>query len=396
MEQDNRQAEQRIVGVLSPSAETRAFLVRQLQAATFYCTPMELDQYCIEKSDRMVRRLIEAQPPIILIDMQEPQLALRSLVVLHDVLPETWFFVSAASDNPQLIIETMRAGAREFLPKPVALPSLIQALERFAFERQRTGVGKTRGKIYGVTAAKGGTGTTSVAINLAVSLATSRKVKVALLDLGSPMGDAAEYLNLKSTFSVSDAIASAQRLDPVLLESYMSRAHGIAVLPGIKDIQPVSLRPDEFAKLLQVASETYSHTFIDLFCSNDREQLEVLTEFSTALLVVLTPELAALWRTRKLIQLLEATGGGDKFRLVLNRSGKRQKIHSKEIEKTLGYSIYWSLPNNYPASIQAVNSGKPLISVNHSALASSYFALAQSLTGISLQTKRRKFLGLFC
>jgi pilus assembly protein CpaE len=387
--------ERTVVGILSPAAETREFLHGQLQAANFAFTQVEGDQYCMEKADRTARRFLEAQPQIILVDMQDPQAALQALRVLHEVLPKTWLFVTSASDDSKLVIETMRAGAREFLPKPVPVSILAQALERYAAERQKAGENRPHGKIYCITAAKGGAGTTSVAVNLAVSLATARSAKVALLDLGSPVGDAAEYLNLKSGFSVSDALASAQRLDPVLLETYMSHTHGVAVLPGLREFRPGLLRPDALARMLGVAAEAYTHTFIDISCSQNPEELEVVTDLSTAVVIVMTPELPALWRTGRLIRLFEKTGGGEKLRLVLNRNSKRHELNSKEIEKTLGRPIYWRLPNNYPAAIGAVNSGKPLVAVNHSSLASAYFGLAQKLAGIPLRQTRRGLFGMF-
>jgi Flp pilus assembly CpaE family ATPase len=110
--------------------------------------------------------------------------------------------------------------------------------------------------------------------------------------------------------------------------------------------------------------------------------------------LVFTPELPALWRTQRLIGLFERLGAADKLRLVVNRSAKNHEIGDKEIEKTLGHSIYWRLPNNYPAAIQAINSGKPIVSVNHSNLAASYLQLAETLTGVPLRRKRRGLFGL--
>lgn len=381
------------VGIVSPSPETREQLRNQLQAAQFACLPVEVDQYCAEPNDYPTRRLVEARPKIIIIDMQIQETALSALRVLHDTLPEAWLFVSSASDDPKLIIETMRAGAREFLPKPVPPSSMAQALARYSAEQQKISRSVLNGKIYCITSAKGGAGTTSVAVNLAVATASARNSKVALIDLGSPVGDIAEYLNLKHKFSVADVITSSTRLDPVLLESYMSNTHGVAVLPGHKEFHPGLQLQDTLARLFQVLAETYTHTFIDMACSQNQEQLKAAAEFSSAILVVLTPELPALWRTERLIRLFEKIGGSDKLCLVINRGSKRREISAKEIEKALGHSLFWSLPNNYPAAIQAVNSGKPLVSINHSGLASSYFELGQALTGLPLTKKRHGLFG---
>jgi pilus assembly protein CpaE len=66
---------------------------------------------------------------------------------------------------------------------------------------------------------------------------------------------------------------------------------------------------------------------------------------------------------------------------VLNRVTSKDTVDEKEIEKALGQKVYWKLPNNYKASIEAINQGKPLIAINNSALVDSYVKLAQQLTG---------------
>ncbi len=382
-----------VVGIVSPLASTRVQICTQLQAVRFAGVPVEIDQYCSEPNDRSTRHLIETHPHIIIVDMEQPAPALASLRVLHDALPDAWLLIGSPSDDPKLIIEAMRAGAREFIPFPATSANISQALSRYASELQKAHEKKTAGKIYSVTSAKGGAGTTSVAVNLAVAAAGARDSKVALVDLGSPVGDVAEYLNLRSKFTVADAISSSQRLDPVLLESYMSHTHGVAVLPGYKEYHPGLLNEEALARMFEVLAATYTHTFIDMACSQHEEQLKAATEFSAAVLVILTPELPALWRTDRLIRLFERTGGGDKLILVVNRGSKRREISVREIEKTLGHSIFFSLPNNYPAAIQAVNSGKPLVSMNHSSLAASYFELGQMLTGLPLAKKKRGLFG---
>jgi len=392
MELSKKHPRQVVVGILSPSNEIRGHLRSQFHAADIANVQVEGEKYIRDKSDQTARSFAETKPHIILVDIEDTTEALKSLRILHDLLPDTWLFVSSPSSDSQLVIETMRAGAREFLPRPVTLESLSQALARYFEAWQKLENGKPQGKVYCITAAKGGTGTTSVAINLATSVAGSNAAKVALIDLSSPMGDTAEYLNLKARFTVSDVVEASTRLDPILLESYMTRSHQIAVLPGIREFPPHRLHTDEICRILQVASEIYTHTFVDIICPHNEEQLDSIADFSTAVIVVLTPELPALWRTDRLIRLFEKHDKREKLKLVINRGSNRGEISIKEIEKALGHSIFWSLPNNYPAAIRAVNSGRPLVSMNHSQLATSYVELAEKLAGVALRRKKR---GLF-
>jgi Flp pilus assembly CpaE family ATPase len=105
----------------------------------------------------------------------------------------------------------------------------------------------------------------------------------------------------------------------------------------------------------------------------------------------MTPELPAVWRTHRLVTMLASSGCGDRLRLVLNRDNSRDEITEKEITRALNYPIFFRLPNNYSAAIQAINKGKPIVDVNHSSLAASYRRLAQALTGVAPANPRRGF-----
>jgi pilus assembly protein CpaE len=384
------------VGILAPSSEALELLRIQVSATGLGSVSVEEEQYCGVYGDRATRKFIEARPDIIIIDMENRQAALRSLNILHAALPDTWLFVSSEASDPQLIIEAMRAGAREFLPKPLPPRNLTQALSRFLAEKQRLMEAGGVGKIYCVTAAKGGTGVTSIAINLATSLVEAPKTHVALIDLNSPVGDAVAHLNLKPQFTVSDALESSSRLDPVLLESYMSHSQGLSVLAGAKEFRPGQMPDgDALARMLEVATRTYTHCVIDLPCSLDKERLQLVTGMAASIVVVSVPELPALWRTERLLRYLATCAGTDKLRLVINRRLKTDEITDSEIERVMKYPVYWNLPNNYKGSIRAINTGIPLVSKNHSELARSYRELAYALAEIPLPEKRRGLFGLF-
>jgi Flp pilus assembly CpaE family ATPase len=211
-----------------------------------------------------------------------------------------------------------------------------------------------------------------------------------------PMGDTASYLNLSPQFTLTDALESLPRLDSTLLESFMSSVNGLSVLPGPTEFRPDAGLPVEAAlRILDVASHTFTHVVVDGPQSLDQEKLRQITDVSSMLLVVLTPEVPALWRTTRLLHFLESNASRDKVRLVLNRSHKTNVISEKEIEQVLKFPLEWKLPNDYGASTQAVHMGKPLVAVNHSALAASYGEFAGKLTGYALPDRRRKRFALF-
>jgi pilus assembly protein CpaE len=383
------------VGIVAPSAEIRQAFRTQLSDAGITARIQESDQYCLSRNDSSTRRLASAGIELVLVDMEEPTAGLQTLRVLQSVIPAAWFFVLADKTDSQTLIECMRAGARDVITKPLAPRALSQALTRFLSEQMRQGDQQQQtGNIYCVTTAKGGSGATTVAINLAASLSQINNRRVAFIDLNYPVGDAAAYLNLRPDFTLADALAAASRLDTVLLESYMSRAEDFWVLAGFKDYVPgVSLDHKDLVKVLEVASHAYQDVLLDLPSLLDEKMLHAVAEMAKMVLLVLTPELPALWRTERLLHFFGRNGTREKLRVIVNRSNKRDDITEKEITKVLETPVFWRLPNNYSASIQSINSGRPVVSINHSDLSRGYRELAHELTGLPRGNRNEGLLG---
>ncbi|HXK58302.1 MAG TPA: AAA family ATPase [Acidobacteriota bacterium] len=384
-----------VVGIVAPSAEIREVFRTQLADAGITVRIQESAEYCLGRNDSSTRRLVSAGVRLILVDMEEPGPGLQTLRVLSSTLPDAWLFVLADKTDSQTLIECMRAGARDVITKPLGPRALSEAMTRFLSEQFRGKTQEEPGNIYCVTTGKGGSGATTVAINLAASLSEIDRRRVAFIDLNYPVGDSAAYLNLRPHFTVSDALAAASRLDTVLLESFMSHAESFSVLAGFKEYVPgAPLDHKSLAKVLEVASHAYQDVVIDLPSMLDEKALHAVTEMAKVVLLILTPELPALWRTERLLQFFGKNGTRDKLRLIVNRSNKRDDITEKEIVKVLETPIFWRLPNNYSSSIQSINTGKPVVAINHSDLSRSFRELAQQLTGLKAVSRNKGLLGL--
>jgi len=385
------------VGIVAPSDRIRAQLRKVAKATELAEVSLEVGQYCLTSRKGSTRRFLELKPDIILVDLEDPEAAIQTLHTLHAALPESWLVVTSEREKAELIIETMQAGAREFLTHPITTEQISQALERYMADKQRNQEPKKAGAIYCVTAAKGGTGATSVAINLATAVAKGEQNKVALIVLDSPIGDDAAYLDVKPKFTVFDTLAASSRLDSLLLQTFAEKCHGFSILPGPKEFLPGQMPDVEaLAVMLGVVRQTYTHAFVDLPASLNEEHLRVVIELSQALVIVLTPELPAIWRTDRLLRYLAGSVGSEKVHLVLNRSANgSDEIANGEIEKAVNQPIFWSLPNDDRASSEAIKLGRPLVSMNNSQLAHSYQELAYRLTGTVRPTKRRRFSGIF-
>jgi len=345
-------------------------------------------------SGSAVSRLRAAGPELLLVRSRDSESLLALVDLLHTEFPDAWVLAIGSASDPQVIIQAVRAGAREFLPEPLTRESLEAACQRYVEENPRRR--REAGKIYAVTAAKGGAGATSVAINLAAATAKLPSTRVALVDLTYPLGDVAAYLSLKPKYTLGDALQAAQRLDPVLLATFMTEKAGTHILAGQARIEPFpSGARGAVAKLLSVLSDSFTHSVLDLSGAVSDEFLQSSAERASRILVVLTSEIPAIWRTHRLLNYLDSIGAGEKVDVVLNRSEKSSEILPKDIERTLNRPIRWQLPNNYRATVSSINAGLPSVEVDNSNLARSYSQLATSLTGISPVLRRKGLLGLF-
>jgi pilus assembly protein CpaE len=352
-------------------------------------------------SDRSMRQFVDADPEVILVDSPESTAALQIVHAIHAGLPDTRLLVISSITDPEIIIELMRAGVREVLPCPLTQAALIEAFNRHISQKARAishtqTRAKKKGRIYCVTSAKQGSGATTIAINVAGIIAARSSQRTALIDLDRPLGDAAAYLNVKPDFTVSDALSAGQRLDSVLLESYMKLIHGFHMLAGFREHgADTSFSADKLSQLLDVTQKTFEHAIVDLPANLDEEQVKVIIRYSETIMVILTPDLPAVWRAERLLKYLTGLEGSDKIRIVVNRSTHSDEITDRDIVRLLEAQLYSKLPNEYSACIRAINSGSLLETAHSKHLSRAIAALATEIAGLAEIERRHRLFGLF-
>ena len=158
-------------------------------------------------------------------------LALRAIELIHQEVRDAAIFAVGSMSQPQVIVSAMRSGAREFIERPTTTTDLLEAFVRLTAAQRKVDREGPRGKVFTVVNAKGGSGATTTAVNLALALHSAHG-NVALVDIAS-LGHAALHMNLKPQFTVADAIRNLHRLDSSLLESFMTRhSGGLQLLAG--------------------------------------------------------------------------------------------------------------------------------------------------------------------
>ncbi len=293
--------------------------------------------------------------------------------------------ILALSDNPSvnLIIEIMRAGAKEFLPIPVIKNEFTDVINKIIKESNERPK-KNNCKIISVYSNKGGLGKTSLASNLALELAKITKENIALIDLNFQMGDITTFLDLKPSFNISYMLENLEKINETFLLSTLEKykdtsLYILADPPYFK--QADNIKPNQIKKLFDILKETFSYIIVDAESSFDGKNITALDN-SDMILLVTVANLPALRNTQRCLELFDKLGyDREKIQIVVNRYMENDEIKENDVEQVLSKPIFWKIPNNYFAIMNSINKGIPVSEVNDTTnLAQSYKNLAKHIS----------------
>jgi pilus assembly protein CpaE len=289
---------------------------------------------------------------------------------------------TAPQADPTLILQAMRAGVQEFLVQPPNPQEFSAAVDRL-LRRGRAEV--EQGTTYAVYSAKGGLGTTSVAVNLAFSLADANpNVRVALADFVVHGGDLRVHLNLAPAYDVGDLVARVERIDADLLSSILTPTEsGVWLLPS-SDRPEIAEMVDASAAATLIAElkKHFAYTVLDCEHYLTDRTLAAL-DAADRILLVTQLNVAALRGTQRTIALCERLGyGSDKLAVVVNRHQSSEVLTPADASTLLNMPIFHLLPNDFRTSDGAVSRGVPVGRYDKNArLTQSYASLVAKLTG---------------
>jgi pilus assembly protein CpaE len=338
-------------------------------------------------------RLLEENHDVILIELDsDPEFALE-LVENICANGSTTVMVYSQTAAPDLLLRSMRAGAREFLTPPFTPGAVGEALVRAA-ARRPVKVARKTGKLLVFMGAKGGVGVTSVACNFAVALAQEPGLKTLLIDLDLPLGDAALNLGIIPEFSTVNALQEYDRLDASFLAKLLVRhSSGVFVLaaPGkFPNFQPTS---ESIDKLLHVARQEFDNVVVD---AGSRLNLQETTLFRDASTIYLVTQ-AGIPELRNSNRLINQffSAGGPKLEVVLNRYESRTLGVSEEhITKALTRPAQWKVPNDHALLRKMQINATPLV-LGDSAVARLIKQMASSVHGEPEAQGKKKAFSIF-
>jgi pilus assembly protein CpaE len=376
------------VVIVATDNEQRAVLQVLVDGTSVARTVHTCTSFPVAASDPVSRRVRTANPDVTLVDIpsDNPQLALRAIELLHQEMPESAIFAIGTLNQPQIIVNAMRAGAREFIERPTNTTDMLEAFVRLTAAQRRGRQEGIRGKVFSVINAKGGNGATTVAVNLALALQSSYG-QTALVDL-APLGHTALHMNLKPIFNVADATRNLHRMDASLLESFMTRhSGGLQLLAGTNVPAAVDPSTAEFVRLFDMLVTHYRYVVVDASSRFDAAS-RLIASLSETVLLVACSDVASLWSAARVQQYLGETGTRERVRLVLNRFRKVPGFSEADAEAAVGAKLLWRIPNQYFAVSGAIDRGTPVMDQRNSEIARCFSGLAQELTRNDADVKR--------
>jgi pilus assembly protein CpaE len=294
----------------------------------------------------------------------------------------TFVIGTAANADPQLIVRGLRAGIHEFLTAPVDPTELAAAVDRFT---RRVTSEVTRGQVIAVHSSKGGLGNTSIAVNLAFSLARNHpSARVALGDLVVASGDVRVFLNVDPAYHLADLAEKLDRADAELLYSLLTPVEGgVWVLPSPDNPElDDQLDGTTIGSAIEALRTHFAFTVLD--CEHHLSE-RALAAMDAADRIVLVTQLnvAALKSTQRTLAVCRRLGyDASKLCVVVNRHQRDDVLSLKDAAKVLTTEVAATLPNHYALAFDSITHGVPLTRLApQSELTAAFDRLAVKLGG---------------
>jgi len=319
---------------------------------------------------------------IVLSDSPEPELALIRQLAAD--FPETMLIGASADASTDLILSSLRAGAREFLRLPINTAELEAILQRAADYSRLHAVAAPakRGRVIAVFSSKGGCGTSFISSNLAVSLGTP----TVLMDLNFQAGDLGFFFHVEPKFSIADLIKHQARMDNELLASLLTpHSPRLSLLPAPADVDAaVDVTAANVLETLNLLRQRYESVVVDLPHTFDEITLAALDQ-ADDILLVLTLDIMTVRNALRALSILERLNyPREKIHVVVNRWTKTgADLGRPQIERLFGNRAVYLVPNDYRAVVNSVNLGQPLVETQPaSAITLEIKRLAVALGGV--------------
>jgi pilus assembly protein CpaE len=279
----------------------------------------------------------------------------------------TTTIISAAQDaSSDLVVGSLRAGAREFLKIPISADELRTVLDRVSefSHKQSVEAPRKKGRMIAVFSSKGGCGTSFIATNLAAATNS----KTVLVDLNLQAGDLPLFLGVDPKYSIADMSEKRSRLDNELINSLVTpHSQHLSLVAAPREADSADeIEPQHIFEVLQKLREHFDYVVLDPQHTFDSITLAALDQ-SDEIVLVLTLDIPAIRSTQRALEIFDRLGyPRKKVRIVVNRWSKQIDIDLRQIEKFLNEPVIGFVPSDYQTAVNSINLGTPLVQVEPS------------------------------
>ncbi|MBI5295006.1 MAG: response regulator [Chloroflexi bacterium] len=340
-----------------------------------------------------IQLALELDPDVVLMDINMPDIdGITATETIRHKSPHIQVVILSVQNDQNYMRRAMLAGARDFLTKPPMGDELISAIRRASemarIERSKnvggrgatamTGLptsvptlpGLLQGKVVTVYSPKGGVGTTTLAVNLAIAL-HNEDTRVVLVDSNLQFGDVAVFINEQGKNTLIEIAPRIEELDSEIIEDIMIKhqASGIHVLTAPpKPEYAEKVTADQFERVIHLLKQLYAYVVIDT--SSTLTDIALATiDRSDVVVVVTTQEIPSIKNVSLCLDLFHTLGvQKDRIVLAMNRFDKRIAITPERVGKNLKQDVAAVVPLDERIVINAVNRGIPFMVDNKNQL----------------------------
>jgi len=338
--------------------------------------------------------IIHEKPLLAFIDVSENTELALEVIEKISIQHRTCIIIAYSYDNsPEIVIRTLKAGAREFFSKPIKNEDLEKVYLKIKNLIEAEHHSTENSKIFTIFSNKGGLGKTTIATNLAVSLADLTGARVALVDLNLQLGDITTFLDINPSFDISYVVNNLTRVDESFLlstlEKYKDKSlYVLADSPYLEQAEEIS--SEQISTVLGVLKSVFSYIVVDTGANFDGKTLCAL-DMSDSILLVSTINIPSLKNTKSCIDLFSRLGyDKNKIKLLINRYLPDDENHLLTAQRFLQHDVFWKISNNYFTVMKAINQGIPISTVEpNSAINQDFLGLASLLSNIPISKDRK-------
>lgn len=352
------------VGVASQTVDQIVQVVDKLPWAPAY---QHLDKYIANSSrPQWATSVKSADSCVAIVDFeQNAEAAIATVEALQHVFAGKISIIALSRGaNPAMILSAMRAGCGEYLEQPFSTAQLLEALSRFGRRSAPAGSdAKVPGKVLSFFGAKGGVGTTTLAVHLASYLVQCHTKKTLLIDNRSELGHVCLYLGLEEKqYNFRELIRNVNRLDGDLLQGFViHHSSGLHVLSSPDEHGDThSVDPDALEETVFFLRQEYDYILLDGDASFQEASLAVF-DSSDLVYLIATPEIGAIRDLSRYVDgVLKNDHTTEKLRVVMNRCESKDAMNTVQVEKAIRLPLSIKIQNSYGELVKAINTGQPV------------------------------------